>query len=101
MAAGALEILWMIALRYSEGFTRLWPTLLVFILGALSLYMMSLVIRTIPAGTAYAIWTGMGAAGIAVVGILFFQEPRHLTRILSIVLIIAGIAGLKLTSTDS
>lgn len=96
-SAGGLEIVWLITLKYSQGFTRFWPTVLSFILAVCTSYLISLAIRTLPAGTAYAIWTGMGVAGGAVAGMILFNESREPLRLLCILIIIAGIAGLKLT----
>ena len=97
LIAGALEVSWLIAMKYSEGFTRLGPTLLVFALGTLSFYLLSLCLKAIPVGTAYVVWTGIGAVGGAVVGMLVFDEPRNAWRLASIALVVAGIVGLKLT----
>jgi quaternary ammonium compound-resistance protein SugE len=95
--AGGLEIAWLITLKYSQGFTRFWPTLLAFILAVCTSYLISLAIRILPAGTAYAIWTGMGVAGGAVAGMILFNESRDPLRLLCILIIIVGIVGLKLT----
>lgn len=96
--AGVAEIAWMIGLKYSDGFTRLWPSLGTVAAMALSLVLISFALRGIPMGTAYAIWTGIGAAGIAIVGILAFHEPATALRLACIALIVAGIIGLKLSS---
>lgn len=95
---GVLEIIWLIAMKYSNGFKNFWPSAIV--VGALigSMYVVSLAIKTIPMGTAYAIWTGIGAAGGAIAGILLFNESKDWLRLLSIALIIAGIVGLKITA---
>jgi len=95
--AGALEVSWLIAMKYSDGFTRLWPTVLVFVLGTLSFYLLSLCLKVIPVGTAYVVWTGVGAVGGAMVGMFMFDEPRDAWRLASMALIVAGIVGLKLT----
>lgn len=95
---GALEIVWLIAMKYSEGFTRLWPSVIVVAALIGSMVAVSFSIKVIPMGTAYAIWTGIGAAGGAIAGILLFNESKEWLRLLSIVLIIAGIVGLKLTA---
>jgi quaternary ammonium compound-resistance protein SugE len=96
--AGLLEVVWAIGLKYTEGFTRLWPSVVT--VGAMiaSLYFLALAIRTIPIGTGYAVWTGIGAVGVAILGMILFNEPKDLLRIASILLIVAGIAGLKLVS---
>ena len=98
--AGLLEVSWLVAMKYSEGFTKLWPTVLVFTLGLLSFYLLSVSLKAIPVGTAYVVWTGIGAIGGAVVGITVFGEPRDVWRIASIGLILAGIVGLKLTGAN-
>lgn len=97
-AAGLCEILWALGLKLSEGFTR--PVIAIATVAAMALSMvfMAFSLKTIPMGTAYAVWTGIGAAGTAVIGMLLFGEPRAALRFLCIGLIIAGIAGLKLTS---
>jgi quaternary ammonium compound-resistance protein SugE len=97
LIAGALEVSWLIAMKYADGFTRLWPTVLVFVLGLTSFYLLSLSLRVIPVGTAYAVWTGIGAFGGALVGIILFNEPRDVWRILSILLVLSGIIALKVT----
>ncbi|MCL8382165.1 MULTISPECIES: DMT family transporter [Xanthobacter] len=96
--AGLTEIAWAIGMKQSEGFTRLWPSL--FTLGAIgvSLLLLSLALRGIPIGTAYAVWAGIGTVGTAVAGILFFSESTDLLRLASIGLIAAGIVGLKLVT---
>jgi len=99
MVAGLLEVTWLIAMKYSEGFTKLWPTVFVFVVGLLSFYLLSLSLKVIPVGTAYVVWTGIGAVGGVVVGMLLFHEPRDVLRLVSMALVIAGIVGLKLTGT--
>jgi quaternary ammonium compound-resistance protein SugE len=96
--AGFLEVGWAIGLKYTDGFTRLWPTVATVAAMAASLYCLALAIRTIPIGTGYAVWTGIGAVGVAILGMVLFNEPRDMLRIGSILLIIAGIAGLKVVS---
>ena len=96
LIAGVLECLWAIGLKYSDGFTRLWPSLITDALIVVSLGLLSLAMRTIPVGTAYAVWSGIGASALAVVGILFMQEPGDLIRMGCIGMIIAGVVGLKL-----
>jgi quaternary ammonium compound-resistance protein SugE len=96
--AGAAEIAWMIGLKFSDGFTRLGWSAATLAAMAVSLVFLGFALRTIPMGTAYAVWTGIGAAGIALVGIVFFDEPRTALRLLCIALIVAGIVGLKLAS---
>lgn len=96
--AGLLEIGWAIGLKYTNGFTRLWPTAATFATMALSFYLLSLSLKTIPIGTAYAVWTGIGAAGTALLGMVIFGEPREVGRIVCLVMIVAGTVGLKLFS---
>ncbi len=96
--AGILEIVWAIAMKYSEGFTKWVPTVVVFTAGFGSFYLLSAAVTKIPIGTAYAVWTGIGAAGTATLGMLLFAEPRNALRLVCIVLIVAGIAGLKVFS---
>lgn len=97
-AAGFFEILWALGLKLSEGFTK--PVAAISTIAAMGLSMafMAYSLKTIPMGTAYAVWTGIGAVGTAILGMLLFDEPRAAMRLLCIGLIIAGIAGLKLTS---
>lgn len=101
LTAGLLEVTWLIAMKHSEGFTRLWPTVLVFVLGLLSFYLLSLCLKVIPVGTAYVVWTGIGAVGGALAGMLLFDEPRSGWRLMSIALVVSGIVGLKLTGHES
>ena len=96
LIAGILECLWALGLKYSDGFTRLWPSLITGVLILISLVLLSLAMRTIPVGTAYAVWSGIGASALAVVGIVFMQEPGGLIRMGCIGMIIAGVVGLKL-----
>lgn len=98
--AGILEIAWAIGLKYTEGWTRLVPSLITAILMIASFYFLSLAVKTLPIGTAYAVWTGIGTVGAAVLGMILFDEPRDIVRVLCIALIIAGIAGLKMTSSN-
>jgi quaternary ammonium compound-resistance protein SugE len=96
MVAGLFEVGWAIGLKYTEGFTRLVPSLLTVAAMIVSVYLLAIAVRTLPIGTGYAVWTGVGAAGTALLGIVLFSEPATLARIASIALIIAGIVGLKL-----
>lgn len=97
--AGAFEIAWAVGLKYSDGFSRLWPSLFTLGMMAMSIYFLAEALKSIPLGTGYAIWTGIGAAGTAVFGIILFAESAQFVRLLCIGLIIAGIVGLKWTST--
>jgi quaternary ammonium compound-resistance protein SugE len=98
LIAGVLEVIWAVGLRYTEGFTRLWPSVATLLVMGLSFFLLSLAMRSLPAGTVYAVWVGIGAVGTAVVGIVLLGEPASLARILSILLIVIGIMGLKLSS---
>ena len=94
--AGLCEVGWAVGLKYTDGFTRPWPTTLVITAMIASVWLLAIALRTIPLGTGYAVWTGIGAVGTAIVGMFLFDESRDVLRILSILLIVAGIAGLKL-----
>ena len=96
--AGIFEIGFAVGLKYSEGFTRPLPTVLMFAAGALSFYLLSVSMKSLPAGTAYAVWTGIGAVGTVVLGTVFLRESSDLFRFVSILLILAGIVGLRLSS---
>lgn len=98
IVAGLLEIFWVICLKYTDGFSKLWPSVLTIAGMIASFYFLAQALKTIPLGTGYAIWTGIGAAGTAVLGIILFSESAAWPRLACIVLIIAGIVGLKLTS---
>jgi quaternary ammonium compound-resistance protein SugE len=100
LVAGIFETAWAIGLKYSAGFTRLGPSIFTILTMAISLYLLALALRTLPVGTAYAVWTGIGAVGAAILGMLLFNESREITRIFCILLIVAGIIGLKLTSPE-
>jgi quaternary ammonium compound-resistance protein SugE len=96
VVAGLLEVAWAVGLKYTAGFTRLWPSVFTLATMAGSVGMLGIALRTLPLGTAYAVWTGIGTVGTAVVGMLVLDEPAGALRLLSIALIVAGIAGLKL-----
>ncbi len=96
--AGLLEIAWAVALKYSEGFTRLWPSVIFVVTACLSFACLAIALRTLPVGTSYAVWTGIGAAGVAVFGIVWLGEPVNAIRIGCMLMIVAGIAGLKLSA---
>ena len=96
VVAGLLEVAWAVGLKYTAGFTRLWPSVFTLTTMAGSVGMLGLALRALPLGTAYAIWTGIGTVGTAVFGMIMLGEPAGALRLLSIGLIVAGIAGLKL-----
>ncbi|HOL93211.1 MAG TPA: quaternary ammonium compound efflux SMR transporter SugE [bacterium] len=100
LAAGLCEIAWAIGLKYSEGFTRWRPAVWTVAVMILSFILLANAMRSLPVGTAYAVWTGIGAAGTAVWGMLLFDEPRDPARVLCLLLIVAGIAGLKIVSPE-
>ena len=100
LVAGIFETAWAIGLKYSAGFTKLGPSIFTVITMIVSLYLLALALRTLPVGTGYAVWTGIGAVGAAILGIVLFNESREIARIFCIFLIVAGIIGLKLTSTE-
>lgn len=98
--AGLLEIAWAIGLKYTEGWTKLVPSLITGALMVASFYFLSLALKSLPIGTAYAVWTGIGTVGAAILGMFLFGEPKDAVRIACILLIVAGIAGLKMTSAS-
>ena len=97
--AGVLEIFWAISLKYTDGFSKLRPSVLTIFGMIASFYFLAQALKTIPVGTGYAIWTGIGAAGTAILGIILFSEAASLPRLFCIGLIVIGIIGLKLTSS--
>ena len=98
LAAGLLEVGWALGLKYSDGLTRFWPTAVTVVAIALSFGLMALALRSLPFGTAYAVWTGIGAVGSILVGMLLYSEPTDPFRIVCLALIVAGMVGLKLNS---
>lgn len=96
--AGLFEIVWAIGLKYTDGFTRLWPSVGTVAAMAVSIALLAAAVRSLPIGTAYAIWTGIGAVGAVALGIGLFGEPATLPRLACVALIVVGIIGLKLTS---
>jgi quaternary ammonium compound-resistance protein SugE len=98
LLAGVLEIGWATGIKYTDGFSKLTPSLITIFLMVLSFGALSIAMRTIPLGTAYAIWSGIGAVGVAALGVFYFNEPSDIARIISILLIVGGIVGLKLAS---
>ena len=101
LAAGLCEIAWAVGLKYTDGFTRPGPTTLVLVAMGASVWLLAIALRTIPLGTGYAVWTGIGAVGTAILGMFLFNESRDALRIACIVLIVAGIVGLKLVTPES
>lgn len=95
IVAGMFETIMALSLKESHGFTRLVPSILFLVFGGASFLLLSFALRTLPVGTAYAVWTGIGAAGTATLGMVLFDEPTHVFRLVSIVLIIAGVIGLR------
>lgn len=100
VVAGVFEVGWAVGLKYAQGFTRLWPSL--WTAGAMlaSFLLLAQAVKTLPVGTAYAVWTGIGVAGTAVLGMVLFSESRDLLRVVSILLILAGMAGLMLVKSS-
>jgi len=98
--AGLCEIGWAIGLKYTEGFTRLWPTVGTVLAMVISVGLLGLAMKSLPVGTAYAIWVGVGAIGTAILGIVLFNEPANPARLLSLALIFAGIIALKLSTAS-
>ncbi|HEX8722232.1 MAG TPA: quaternary ammonium compound efflux SMR transporter SugE [Pyrinomonadaceae bacterium] len=99
-AAGLMEVAWAVGLKYTEGFTRLWPSVWTGAALVLSMLLLAAAVRTLPLGTAYAVWTGIGVVGTAALGVALFGESSSPARILCLALIVAGLVGLKLTSPD-
>ena len=95
VVAGLLEVGWAVGLKFTDGFTRLWPSVGTILAMVASFGLLSLALKTLPMGTAYAVWTGIGAAGTAAVGMVFLGEPREWARIGCLAMIVAGVVGLK------
>ena len=98
VVAGLFEVGWAIGLKYTEGFSRLWPTVGTIFAMVMSVWLLSIAMRSLPVGTAYSIWVGVGAAGTVILGIVLFGEPANAARLISVALIIIGIVGLKLAT---
>ena len=98
IVAGLLEIAWAIGLKYTDGFRKPVPSALTIVTLTASFWLLAQALKTLPIGTGYAVWTGIGAVGTAILGIVLFDEPRNAGRVLSIVLIVAGIIGLRITA---
>jgi quaternary ammonium compound-resistance protein SugE len=99
--AGLFEVAWAIGLKYSDGFTRLWPSVFTIVAVIISMGLLAYSLKYLPVGTAYAVWTGIGAVGTAILGIFLFNESKEFIRIFFIFLIIVGIVGLKIFSGTS
>jgi len=100
VVAGLMEIVWSIGMKYSEGFSRLGPSILTFVAAGISFWLLAAAVKFLPIGTAYAAWTGIGAVGAAAFGMILFKEPATVARIACIVLIIGGIVGLNILGPD-
>lgn len=98
VVAGIFEVVWAIGLKYTQGFTRTWPSVVTIAAMIVSVVLLEIAMRTVPVGTAYAVWTGIGAFGTVALGIVLFGEPATLPRLACIALIVAGIVGLKLVT---
>ena len=99
IVAGLFEVAWAIGLKYTEGFTRLWPTVGTVAAMVISLSLLGVAMKTLPVGTSYAVWVGVGAVGTAILGIVLLGESANAGRLFSLALIVAGIVGLKLATT--
>jgi quaternary ammonium compound-resistance protein SugE len=99
--AGLFEVAWAISLKYTEGFSKLWPSVFTIVCMIISMGLLAYAVKHLPIGTAYAIWTGIGAVGTAILGIILFNESKELVRIFFILLIVIGIVGLKLFSSQT
>ena len=99
--AGIFEIVWAIGLKYSEGFSKFWPSAITVIGMAISIYFLALALKTLPIGVAYAIWTGIGAIGTVILGMILFDESKDVLKIFFILLIVTGIVGLKIFSGNT
>ncbi len=97
---GGFEIVWAVSMKYAEGFTKLLPSAITIISMILSIKFLSIALKILPLGTAYAVWTGIGAVGTVIMGIILFKEPQNLLRLLFIAMIIISIAGLRFTSPN-
>ncbi len=98
--AGLMEIGWAIGLKYTEGFSRLWPSIFTAAAMLLSIVLLGMAVKSIPIGTAYAVWTGIGAVGTVILGIVLFHEPATALRLACVAMIVGGIVGLKIASPN-
>ena len=95
VVAGIFEIAWAVGLKYSEGLSKFWPSVFTIVCLVISMGMLAFAVRSLPVGTAYAVWTGIGAIGTVILGMILFNEPKDVARLFFIGLILAGIVGLK------
>ncbi len=100
MVAAVFEMGWAIGLKYTNGFSRMWPSVFTVLAMIVSFQFLAMAMKTIPVGTAYAVWTGTGAVGVAILGMMLFGDPRDLTRIASMTMIVLGVIGLKVFSAQ-
>lgn len=98
ICAGLLEVVWAVGLKYTEGFSKPVPSFFVVVAMAASIYLLSIAVRTLPLGTAYAIWVGVGMVGAVILGVLLFNESLPLIKVISLILVVIGMVGLKLSS---
>lgn len=96
--AGLFEVVWAIALKYAQGFTKLWPSVITIVAMVISIIFLEKAVKVLPIGTAYAVWTGIGVLGTAVLGIILFKEPAEILRVVFLLFILIGIVGLKVIS---
>ena len=100
MVAAVFEMGWAIGLKYTDGFSRMWPSVFTVLAMIVSFQFLAMAMKTIPVGTAYAVWTGTGAVGVAILGMMLFGDPRDLARIASMTMIVLGVIGLKVFSAQ-
>lgn len=100
LIAGLLEVVWATGLKYSDGFSRPWPSVVTIVTMIASFMFLALAMKSLPLGTSYTVWTGIGAVGSIIVGIIFFAEPRDLPRLFFLALIVVGIVGVRLTTAS-
>ena len=101
VVAGLFEVVWAVGLKYTDGFSRLWPSVFTVVAMVLSVLLLEYAVRSVPIGTAYAVWVGIGAVGTAVFGMILFGESREPLRLLCLALIVAGVVGLKLVTREA
>jgi quaternary ammonium compound-resistance protein SugE len=98
LIAGILEVVWAVGMKYSEGWTKLYPSIFTIVSMVIGFYFLSLAVKSLPLGTAYAVWTGIGTVGTVIYSVIYFKEPMDVIKVVCILLIVTGIAGLKLFS---